>query len=45
MPPTLEELGLLRLSPEERFAVAQALWEYVEDEAVAAPLTEAQRIE
>lgn len=45
MPPSLEELGLLRLSPEDRFAVAQALWEYVEDEAAAAPLSDELKAE
>ncbi|WP_020470311.1 addiction module protein [Zavarzinella formosa] len=31
MPPTLRELGLDALSPEDRFALAQALWDSVHD--------------
>lgn len=45
MPPTLQELGLDRLSPEDRLAVAEALWESIAQEAEAAPLSEAQRAE
>src|SRR5688572_4762012 len=45
MPPTLQELGLDRLRPEDRLAVAEAIWESVAREAQAAPLTEAQRAE
>ncbi len=33
MPPTLQELGLDRLSPEDRLAVAEALWESIAQEA------------
>jgi putative addiction module component (TIGR02574 family) len=45
MPPTLEQLGLDRLSLEDRLAVAEALWESVLKEADAAPVPEAQRVE
>jgi putative addiction module component (TIGR02574 family) len=41
--PTLQELGLDRLSPEDRLAVAQAIWDSVAQEVEAAPLTAAQR--
>jgi putative addiction module component (TIGR02574 family) len=43
--PTIEQLGLDRLSLEERLAVAEALWESVVREAEAAPLSAAQRAE
>ena len=43
MAPTLQELGLDRLSPEDRLAVAQAIWESVAQEAEATPLSAAQR--
>jgi putative addiction module component (TIGR02574 family) len=45
MPPTLHELGLDRLSAEDRIALAQALWDSVVLEVEQAPLTEAQRKE
>jgi putative addiction module component (TIGR02574 family) len=45
MVPTLQELGLDRLSIEERLAVAEAIWEDVRREAEAAPVTESQRAE
>ena len=45
MPPTLQELGLDRLSPEDRLAVAEAIWESVAREAETAPLSETQRAE
>ena len=45
MPPTLEELGLDRLSAEDRLAVADAIWDSVAREAEAAPLSEPQRAE
>jgi len=38
MTPTLQELGLDRLSPEDRLAVAEAIWESVAREAAAAPM-------
>jgi putative addiction module component (TIGR02574 family) len=31
MPPTLQQLGIDTLSPEDRFALAQALWDSVND--------------
>jgi len=35
MPPTLAELGVDKLSFEDRFALAQALWDNVHDELEA----------
>ena len=40
MPPTLEELGIDRLSAEDRLALAEAIWESVAREAEQAPLTQ-----
>lgn len=45
MSSTLESLGLDRLSIEDRLALAEAIWESVERETQAAPLTDAQRSE
>jgi putative addiction module component (TIGR02574 family) len=45
MVPTIEQLGLDRLTAEERLAVAEAIWESVVREADAAPLSESQRRE
>jgi putative addiction module component (TIGR02574 family) len=45
MPPTLQELGIDRLSVEDRIALAEAIWDSVADEVEHAPLTEAQRVE
>jgi putative addiction module component (TIGR02574 family) len=45
MAPTLQELGLDRLSPEDRLTVAEAIWESVAREVEAAPLTAPQRTE
>jgi len=45
MAPTIQELGLDRLSAEDRIAVAEAIWESVAREAEAAPLSEPQRAE
>jgi putative addiction module component (TIGR02574 family) len=45
MAPILHELGLDRLDPEARLAVAEALWDSVADDAAAAPLSAAQRAE
>jgi putative addiction module component (TIGR02574 family) len=45
MPPTLQDLGIDRLSAEDRLALAEALWESVAREMEQAPLTEAQRRE
>jgi putative addiction module component (TIGR02574 family) len=41
--PTLQELGLVRLSAEDRLAVAQAIWDSVAQEVEAAPLSPVQR--
>jgi putative addiction module component (TIGR02574 family) len=45
MPPTLQELGLDRLSVEDRIILAQVLWDSAAQEAEATPLTERQRKE
>ncbi len=45
MLPTLQELGLDRLSPEDGIALAQALWDSVAQEVEQAPIPEAQRKE
>lgn len=45
MAPTLEDLGIDRLSPEDQLAVADAIWDRVVRDAEAAPLTPAQRAE
>jgi putative addiction module component (TIGR02574 family) len=45
MAPSLQELGLDRLSPEDRLTVAEAIWDSVAREVESAPLTEAQRAE
>lgn len=45
MPPSIEELGLDRLSVEDRLAVADAIWDSVARDAEAAPLPPAQRAE
>ena len=45
MPPTIQELGLDRLSIDDRLAVADAIWDSVAREAGAAPLPAAQRAE
>ena len=45
MAPTIEELGLNRLSTEDRLAVAEAIWDSVAREAEAAPLSVEQRAE
>jgi putative addiction module component (TIGR02574 family) len=45
MSPTLAELGIDRLSIEDRLALAQQLWDSVAAELEQLPLTEAQRVE
>jgi putative addiction module component (TIGR02574 family) len=45
MTPTLHDLGLDRLSAEDRIALAEALWDSVAEEVERAPLTPAQRQE
>ncbi len=45
MAPTLEDLGLDRLSVEDRLAVAEALWDSVAREAEESPLSAPQRAE
>lgn len=45
MPPTLQELGIDRLSPGDRLALAEAIWDSVAGELEQAPLTETQRKE
>lgn len=45
MPPTLQELGIERLSQQDRLSLAEAIWESVAREVEEAPLSEAQRRE
>lgn len=45
MPPSLQELGIDRLSVEDRAALAEAIWESVAREVEREPLLEAQRQE
>jgi putative addiction module component (TIGR02574 family) len=45
MAPTIQELGLDRLEPEDRLAVAEAIWDSVVRDAEASPLPESQRAE
>jgi putative addiction module component (TIGR02574 family) len=45
MVPTIQDLGLDRFSPEDRLALAEAIWDSVEQEMESAPLTGAQREE
>lgn len=45
MAPNLQELGLDQLPPEDRLAVAEAIWESVAREIEAAPLPPAQKTE
>jgi putative addiction module component (TIGR02574 family) len=45
MPPTLEDLGIDRLSVDDRIAVAQAIWDSLTDEPLPSMLTELQRNE
>jgi putative addiction module component (TIGR02574 family) len=45
MAPTLEELGIDRLSPEDRLTLAEAIWDSVAREMEQAPISEVQRQE
>jgi putative addiction module component (TIGR02574 family) len=45
MTPTLESLGINRMSVPERIALAQAIWDSIAAEAESAPLTDAQKQE
>jgi putative addiction module component (TIGR02574 family) len=45
MSPTLQELGIDRLSTEDRLALAEAIWESVASEAEQTPLSEGQQKE
>ena len=45
MSTTLQELGIDRLSAEDRLALAEAIWESVAEEMERAPLSEGQRQE
>jgi len=45
MPPTLQDLGLDRLSAEDRIALAQELWDSAAAEVERTPVTEVQRRE
>lgn len=42
MPPTLQELGIDRLSAEDRLSLAEAIWQSVALEVEQAPVPEAQ---
>jgi putative addiction module component (TIGR02574 family) len=45
MTPTLESLGIDRLTVAERIALAQAIWDSITPEAEVAPLSDAQKQE
>jgi putative addiction module component (TIGR02574 family) len=45
MSPTLQALGIDRLSVAERIALVQAIWDSIAADVEQAPLTEAQRQE
>jgi putative addiction module component (TIGR02574 family) len=45
MLPTLQELGIDRLSADDRLALAEAIWESVAREAEQLPITDAERQE
>lgn len=45
MAPTLQELGIDRLSVEDRLALVEAIWDSIAREIERAPLREAQRRE
>ena len=45
MPPTLQQLGIDTLSPEDRFALAQALWDSVNDDLDEQPISPEVRAE
>lgn len=45
MVPTLQELGLDQLPPEDRLAVAEAIWDSVVQQVETTPLTPAQQTE
>ena len=45
MPPTLQELGIERLSADDRLALAEAIWESVVQEFEQSQLAEGQRKE
>lgn len=45
MTPTLQDLGLDRLSVEDRIALAQQLWDSVAQQVEQTSLTPAQRVE
>lgn len=43
MPATLHELGIDRLSVDERIALVGAIWDSIAEEVQATPLTETQK--
>lgn len=45
MPPTLQELGVESLSPADRFALAQALWDSVNESLANEPIAPEVRAE
>jgi putative addiction module component (TIGR02574 family) len=45
MPVSMKDFGLERLSREDRIALAEELWDSIQEEVERAPLTEAMRAE
>ena len=45
MPPTMQELGIDRLSVDDRITLAEAIWDSVAEEVEHSPLTDAQKQE
>lgn len=45
MAPTIQQLGLDRLSTEDRLSVAEAIWDNVAREMQSAPISDEQRAE
>jgi putative addiction module component (TIGR02574 family) len=45
MPPTLQQLGIDTLSPSDRFALAQALWDSVHESLEETPIAPEVRAE
>ncbi len=45
MSPSLEALGIDRMSVADRLALAEAIWDSITPQIEAAPLTDAQKVE
>jgi putative addiction module component (TIGR02574 family) len=45
MPPTVQSLGIDRLSREQRIELVQEIWDTIAAESLPATLTEAERLE